>query len=296
MKYKLKNLKESLNVESVANIHFFEFDKNFETKNDSHPFAELVFVSRGEMSVKSESFNGLLKKNQAIIHKPNEAHSLSCHTKSLPTVIIIGFDFNANETLDFAYKPITLSLANINMLAEIVKEGRNVFAPPYDIPTYDMKKKSDIKYGAEQLLKNKLEIFLLELIIENMLEHTKQKSAKQTPIQNISEIIKYIDENFLQKILLDELAFLFHTNRAYLCKEFKRITGKTILRYTNDKKIALAKEYIASTNKNFTEIAYELNFDTIHYFTKFFKRETGKTPKEFRLENNQNIKRGQNND
>ena len=76
MDFVFKKLDNVLKISSVVNLHFFEFQKEFNTKPDSHPFYELVFVSSGSLFIESESFSGELFKNQMIVHKPNEVHSL----------------------------------------------------------------------------------------------------------------------------------------------------------------------------------------------------------------------------
>ena len=81
---------------------------------------------------------------------------------------------------------------------------------------------------------------------------------------------------------IDELAFLFKTNRATLCRDFKKTTGKTVIEFINHKKFETAKYMILNTNDTFTKIAEELNFESIHYFTRFFKKMAGITPKDFR--------------
>ena len=91
-----------------------------------------------------------------------------------------------------------------------------------------------------------------------------------------------MDENYKEKITIDELSFIFRTNRSTLCKEFKLSTGKTVAEYVADKKLESAKRKIKSTDKTFTEIAEELNFESIHYFTRFFKKQTGMSPKTYR--------------
>ena len=98
----------------------------------------------------------------------------------------------------------------------------------------------------------------------------------------IHEVVAYVSANFLERMTIDELAFLFKTNRATLCREFKRETGKTLVSFVNERKVERAKEKILSSGKTFTQIAEEMNFESIHYFTRFFKKMTGETPKEFR--------------
>lgn len=285
MEYVLKKLEDKISVTGIANLHFFEFPQNFYTAQDKHPFRELIFVSGGRLSIKSDNFSGVLEKNQLLIHRPNEAHSLKTVENNAPTVIIIGFTCIGGEIDRFSGVPVSLDAQDVKKLAEIVKEGRNVFAPPYDVPTYDMKKKKRAPYGAEQMLKNLLEYFLISITRKSGKNAPKEEAVKVADKVNADEIISYIDDNFKEKITLDELAFIFRTNRSTLCKVFRARTGKTVIEYANDKKLSSAKEKIIRTDKTLTEIAEELNFESIHYFTRFFKKMTGLSPKEYRKEN-----------
>ncbi|MBQ7339638.1 MAG: helix-turn-helix transcriptional regulator [Clostridia bacterium] len=280
MNFAVKELKNSLSVTGVVNLHFFEFPSDFYTKSDSHPFYELVYLSGGSLTIKSDGFNGELTKGKMVIHKPNEMHSLSCESESAPTVIIIGFTCKENSLEQICDLPLTLSPDDVKKLAEIIKEGRNVFAPPYNIPVYNMKKKKKITFGAEQMLKNLLEYFLIGILRD--FSGAKSEEIETPDKLSVNQIISYLSDNFIEKITLDELAFIFKTNRSTLCSEFKNFTGKTINEFLNLKKLEIAKHKILSTDKTFTEIAEELNFDSIHYFTRFFKKHTGLSPKEFR--------------
>lgn len=280
MDYVLKKLDDTINVTGIANVHFFEFPQNFYTQDDSHPFYELVYVSSGSLMVVSEDYTGTLDKNKLIIHRAGEHHFLKCSSGNEPTVIIIGFTCSGGNIDKFSSSPVYLDDGEIKKLAEIVKEGRNVFAPPYDVPKYDMKKKKNPPFGAEQMLKNLLEYFLIGLFRKTNSPVEEESGALSRLTAN--EIISYIDDNYKERITLDELAFLFRTNRSTLCKVFKSNTGKTISEYVGDKKLAVAKKKIAQTDKTLTEIAEELNFESIHYFTRFFKKHLGISPREYR--------------
>ncbi len=280
MNYVLKKLDDTIRVTGIANVHFFEFPQNFYTQDDSHPFYELVYVSSGSLMVVSEDYTGTLDKNKLIIHRAGEHHFLKCSSGNEPTVIIIGFTCTGGNIDKFSSLPVHLDDGEIKKLAEIVKEGRNVFAPPYDVPKYDMKKKKNPPFGAEQMLKNLLEYFLIGLFrkIDTPIEEDAGALSRLTA----NEIISYIDDNYKERITLDELAFLFRTNRSTLCKVFKNSTGKTVSEYVGDKKLEAAKRKITQTDKTLTEIAEELNFESIHYFTRFFKKHLGISPKEYR--------------
>ena len=282
MEYITKRLETNLNVTGIVNLHFFEFDKNFTTADERHPFYELVFVNTGKLQIISEDYTGKLSKDQLIIHRPNDSHSLRCSDETNPTVIIIGFECDSNALEVLSNMPITLNESAIKKLAEIVKEARNVFAPPFNIPTHNMKKKKKQSYGAEQMLKILLEYFLIKLVREYYYNENMEESAK--PPLSRKELIEYVNSNYREKITIEELAFLFKTNRSTLCKEFKTATGKTLVEYINEKKIEKAKKKIAESTDSFTKIAEDLHFDSIHYFTRLFKKITGMTPTQYRSE------------
>lgn len=283
MEYIVKKLNDAISITGIVNLHFFEFKKDFSTKNEKHPFYELLFVNTGKLHVSSDDYTGYISKNEMIIHRANTHHSLSCTSENAPSVIIIGFVCDSSKIDYFSNEPLKLSESSIKKLAEIVKEGRNVFTPPYNTPIYDMKKKRNQLFASEQILKILLEYFLIKLIREhNFNENSEDKN--ESPLL-ISEIIAYVNDNFLEKITIDELAFLFKTNRATLCKQFKRNTGRTVIEFINEKKFESAKQKILYTDDTFTKIAEDLNFESIHYFTRFFKKMSGITPKEFRNTN-----------
>lgn len=280
MKYVTKRLANEINVTGIVNLHFFKFQTNFTTTEDKHPFYELVFVNSGELKIRSEDFTGTLSKNEMLIHRCDSAHSLSCTEKNSPEVIIIGFECDSDDINIFSRMPVALRDSSVRKLAEIVKEGRNVFMPPYDVPVYNMKKKQEQRYGSEQMLRILLEYFLIRILREYSFSENAEEGTESPAA--VSEIVAYMNDNFLEKITIDELAFLFKTNRATLCKKFKESTGYTLVEFINEKKFELAKQKIVGTTDTFTKIAEDLNFESIHYFTRFFKKMSGVTPKEFR--------------
>ena len=82
-----------------------------------------------------------------------------------PDVIIIGFECDCPELDRFSCTPATLPPEQVRALTEVIKEGRTVFLPPYDVPNLkDMKKRTDFPFGADQMIKLRLEIFLIGLI------------------------------------------------------------------------------------------------------------------------------------
>ena len=282
MNFKLQKFKIQLNVSKIANIHYFEFTNEYHTIQDSHSFCELIYVDKGRLSVSAENYTGDLSVNQLIIHRPDEVHSLSTSDSIAPNVIIIGFECQCDALLPFSRAPVTLSPEHTKALARIMAEGMSIYEPPYDIPnTVYMKKRKDFPFGADQMMKIGLESFLITLVRDFSENKKTAEPAHDTSLGNIQAIHQYVTENYNTKITLDNLCFLFGTNKTTLCKSFRQEYGTTILNYINSLKIREAKALLRQKKMNTTQIAESLGYESIHYFCRQFKKSTGLSPTEY---------------
>ena len=280
MEFKLKRFETAVNVSRIANIHYFEFTKEYHTLKDSHAFRELVYVDNGEISVEAENYKGILKEGMMIIHKTGEVHSLCCINNTAPNVIIIGFECEAERLDAFSGNAVNLNSALQKILTEIIKEGRTVFEGPYDIPNLrDMKKKKNYPFGADQMIKLKLESFLIELVRASEAEMLNPENEAGN--RSLSEICDYLKANFKEKITLSELCFIFGTNKTTLCSMFKKATGDTVIGYINTLKIKEAKKLMREGNYNLSEIAFMLRFSSLHYFSRLFKKMENISPSDY---------------
>lgn len=95
---------------------------------------------------------------------------------------------------------------------------------------------------------------------------------------------RYIHEKLAEKISLDALAENAKVTNSYLCKQFKKATGLTVVEYINRHRIELAKELLSSKNVRIIEIAYETGFQSLSQFNRSFHRYTGQSPTEYKAE------------
>ena len=284
MEFILKGFKEELSVSALANVHYFELTENLHTTDDSHAFCELVYVEKGEIVIRSDNYSGRLSAGQFILHGNRERHSLSAKGDS-PNIIIIGFECSSPAIALLTSEPMELSGELEKMLAEIIKEGQTVYLPPYNIPNVrDMKKRAEYDFGADQLIRNYLEIFLIKCIRLKTAGAANGKAPVITGEPHsleIDEVKRYLDRNFCQKIKMNDLCFLFNTNKTTLSNDFKRATGITVIDYVNSLRIDYTKELIKKGGHTLTDIAEMMNLSSVHYLTTLFKKHTGKSPTEY---------------
>lgn len=277
MEFKLKPFQEALSVPRLANIHYFEFTDDYTTLADHHPFRELVYVDSGVVQIEAEGYNGYLQSNQLIIHRAGEVHRLSCGKKSTPNIIVIGFECACSELDAFSGRPVPLSGELQRLLTDVVREGRLVFLPPYDQPgTTDMKKRAHTPFGADQMIRLKLEAFLIELVRCQATAQDKTTDGRiHTKILNVYE---YLNNNYRESINLNELCFLYSTNKTTLCRQFKAAYGMTVVDYVHSLRIRDAKRLLRDGEYNITQIADMLGFSSVHYFSRLFKQATRLSP------------------
>lgn len=243
MEFDLKPFSCVIEVTKIANIHYFEFTKNYHTFKDRHAFHEMVYVDSGFIISESENYVGKIEEGQLLIHKADEVHSLTCPDDEISNVIIIGFECLSHSLDSFSRSPVILTAAQKKLLTEIIKEGRSVFLPPYDVPNQkDMKKREQFPFGADQMIKLKLETLLIELVRCSLT--VEKQESKEVSDTKTDEIIAYLKENYKNNISLDELCFLFAVNKTTLCNMFRSATGETVISYINKLKIKEAKKLL----------------------------------------------------
>ena len=98
----------------------------------------------------------------------------------------------------------------------------------------------------------------------------------------ICETLKFIDGNFGNKMVLDELAETSGYSVPQFSRLFTELTGITPMRYVNVVRIQNSTTLLSETDKSITEIAFACGFDTLEVFERSFKKYFGISASEYR--------------
>lgn len=96
------------------------------------------------------------------------------------------------------------------------------------------------------------------------------------------KVAGYVQGHIFEPIKVDDIAEFTGNNSSYLCRTFKKDTGKTLSDYINGVKLEEAKRLLSSTQKPIAEIAAMFGYSSQAYFTTLFKKKNNMTPAEFR--------------
>jgi AraC family transcriptional activator of pobA len=114
---------------------------------------------------------------------------------------------------------------------------------------------------------------------------TRDKSNHQV-LEKLESILNaYFKQDDLVSRGLPSVQFIaenLNVSASYLRSLLKSLTGLTTQQIIHEKLIEKAKEKLSTTELSVSEIAYELGFEHLQSFSKFFKAKTRLSPMEFR--------------
>ncbi len=123
-------------------------------------------------------------------------------------------------------------------------------------------------------------LFFLMQDGKNIAQKTNNISSDN--VLSIQAVKDYIDENYIQKISLDNLEKKFFINKYYLVRLFKKQYGFTVNDYIIRLRITKGKKLLRFSNKTIEEISYECGVQNSAYFSRIFKKIEGVSPSEYR--------------
>ncbi len=136
------------------------------------------------------------------------------------------------------------------------------------------------KTGYQQEIKGYTHL-LIAYLMQNYAQETLSESGYSRRVQQLNKIngaVQYINDNFTDRITTAELARAAHLSEGHFCNVFKTLTGMTAKEYINDLRIKKAAALLSSSDISVTEAALCSGFSDANYFTRMFKKTTGKTP------------------
>lgn len=102
--------------------------------------------------------------------------------------------------------------------------------------------------------------------------------------QLVQEVMRYMECTFRHEITLQTLADLVHLDPSYFIRLFKEQAGVTPYKYLQQLRLNAAKSLLLHTKLPITEVAEQVGFPSIHYFSRRFKEVHGVSPSEYRLQ------------
>ncbi|PFI85460.1 AraC family transcriptional regulator [Priestia megaterium] len=145
-----------------------------------------------------------------------------------------------------------------------------------------IKEYEDKKEGYQTYLK----LLLVELLLY-IYRHIKKNKIKPMEYHNslhekVSEIVRYINNHYMDLLTLHSLSKQFHISPYYLSRIYKKGTGFSFVEYLNQVRINEAQKLLKTTSLSVTSIAEKVGYENPTHFGRVFKKVTGISPLKYR--------------
>lgn len=110
-------------------------------------------------------------------------------------------------------------------------------------------------------------------------EETERRRCSPAVAKAQAYIAEHLSDGMLRA---EEIAAAAGVSEVYLRRLFLMETGKSPMAYLQKERIAEAKRHLSRGNESVTAIAALCGYSDVYVFCHAFKRETGKTPTEYR--------------
>jgi AraC family transcriptional regulator, transcriptional activator of pobA len=144
---------------------------------------------------------------------------------------------------------------------------------------------------SEQEKPSSFSIEIMQSSFQSILWQTRRiyEEVKQvTPAIKANAVIAsqfqyLVNEHFISKMAVEDYAQMLNISANHLSQTIKETTGNTPKSYITKRRLEEAKYLLLYTKNDIAEISFHLHFSEPTHFSKFFKKETGQSPQEFRL-------------
>ena len=250
------------NEESSVKTVRFVYETEF--KKLTQPFVHPIYVMH------------IVTQGNAVLHMYDEEYSLSVGDiffafPALPLYIDGSDDF---EYIYISFMgsgaPKMLSSCNVTQ-DSYVFNGFSFLCPMYESSIRRLSDKN------ANIMTEGLLYYTLSFLNSDI-EDAKQKKVSDTLFETI---VNYVDNHYRESDMsLGRLAGAFSYTEKYLSSLFKKNMRIGFVAYLNNLRVQYANELIDQGEKNISKISAECGYSDYTYFSKVFKKSTGKTPTE----------------
>ena len=126
----------------------------------------------------------------------------------------------------------------------------------------------------------------LKRIFLTVNRYIKENNDAGTEIlSEVERAIRYFNDNYNQRIVIEEYAKERAMTVNWFIEKFRAITKLTPVQYILSLRITNAKNLMDNTDYNITQVAEAVGYNDSMYFSRVFKKHTGMSPTEYKKRN-----------
>ena len=270
------------NMNACSVLWCGEYRQNWENDPHNHTFFQLFAFSEGSCQIMIENDDFPVSPQQIYLVLPQQFHAIHAAPNHFPHILDIKFSVQS--------QPLFEDLTEISL--PFVSGNYSWYVHCFEKIIQESTKRQKYYYPT---ICNHLFEMLVNLIREASDDEPalQSKNLEHTPVQtyrgvDVAALMEYIQVQYSHIISLDDMALAAHATKTTLTNMFKELYNTTPIRYVNSIRMQKARELLVNTDTSIGDIAELVGFQSIHYFSRYFKSKENCTPIEYRMLNSRN--------
>lgn len=252
-------------VSGLYTLFYHEKEQGFLFPGDAHPVLELTYVDSGSLHSVADGKDLLLNQGDLVIYEPDQWHMQYADIGVAPRFVSISFSLENWDTSNLTNRIFRANNRYSAILQQMLQEQEAA------------------GIHSEEMLISLLTSLLVLLERDN---DSPAKNSLLLPMcasenQIIQRAQQYISAHVREKLTVPAIANGIDVSASYLTALFNKHLQISPGEYLRRIKLQESKQMIREGNLNMTQIAAELQYSTIHHFSRQFKEKFGITPSEY---------------
>ncbi|UUC44521.1 helix-turn-helix domain-containing protein [Flavobacterium cerinum] len=256
-------------------------------ENESWPlhtnYFAILWIHSGKGIVETDLMKVKYTENQVFCFNTYQAFALHSKGSTKATLLLFHANFFCIETYHHQVGCNGVLFNNIYATSQIpiLPQDREELKSLFNTIKNEIKEE---ELASNELVFSYLKIFLIKLTrIKNEIDTVINPNTPILP-DYLSELTNLINEHYLSEHQPAFYADKLHLTVKTLSTATKQYYQKTVSALIAEKLILKAKWELLHTNTQIKTIASDLGFQDEYYFSRFFKKHIGLSPKHFREE------------
>jgi len=272
------SISDLLNQPSETNEYYmgrFEEMENPENVEfpHRHDFYEILWITKGNSKQAIDYNNYKIGRYSLFFISPGQLHLFEEWKGVKGYCIMFTEDFFLQlfQNKSILFELCYLDNLTVNPYIQLDNQSAAILQPLVDLLMIE--RSTEIIQGLLFILLKKIQKLFFGAVAERTI---KRQIVIFKKFRNL------VEQNFIRQLTLTEYADMLNVTSHYLNNSVKASCNKTASDIIKERIILEAKQLLQFSGKTISEISAILSFKDSSYFSRFFKKNTGFSPLEFR--------------
>lgn len=247
-----------------------------------HDAMEFTLVTSGTINIQLNKQNSSLHTGECVFINANTLHSISLNEQvEQANILTVAFlpSILTGGVQGRLFNKYIQPLNTAGIIGSVFKENPKMEKLITQLASVDT---TEIGYELESLS-------LVSLLWQQLVQSFASESFITQPLneekyeQQIKKTLQYIQNNYMNKLTIENLCQANGLSRSECFRLFRRFTDKKPIEYVNDYRMTIAVNRLLNTDWTVDKIAQQSGFQSASYFGKLFKEQFNQTPRSYRI-------------